>query len=163
MIMFSPTLFHIMNPAKSAETENFYFSADTATDEDLKFGSDEVIIQESANGATLNYVIFDAPEFRELYSVIPKPFYELVGFEEFNEWALTAKKSDGMAIVQFVEHFGITRAEFDSANRAYFDLISEHYDLYAFTDNIPVEGVEVFNSDIIFSGDKEKINEYYLK
>ncbi len=108
-------------------------------------------------------VIFDAGEFRNIYSVIPQSFIKLVDYTEFIEWTKSVKSDNGMAIVQFVEHFEISKEAFDEANRNYARYINDFYDtspLYRtpFEENEPYE---IFNTEIIYSSAKEAIDEYY--
>lgn len=108
-------------------------------------------------------IIFDAEEFRSIYSLIPQSFINLVGLAEFNEWAENATADNGMAIVQFKEHFGIEEEDFEKANREYAKYIYEIYEalpLY-FTSNAENEKYEIFNTELIYGADKEAIDEYY--
>ena len=63
-------------------------------------------------------------------------------FEEYDEFLAQADLTKGMLIVQFVEYFGITREEFDAANK-------------------DENSKEIFNADIVYTFDKELIDEYY--
>lgn len=73
-----------------------------------------------------------------IYAVIPSEFSSLVSEEEYEEFLLQADLSKGMLIVQFVEYFGISKEEFEAAD---------------------VDGI--FDSDIIFTFDRELIDERY--
>lgn len=108
-------------------------------------------------------VIFDAGEFRNIYSVIPQTFIKLVDHTEFTEWKNAVTSDNGMAIVQFVEHFGVSKEAFDEANRNYARYINGFYGtspLYRtpFKENEPYE---IFNTELIYSADREMIDEYY--
>ena len=73
-----------------------------------------------------------------IYAVIPSEFSSLVSEEEFEDFTAQLNLSNGMAILQFVEYFGISKEEFEAAD---------------------VDGI--FDSDIIFTFDRELIDEYY--
>ncbi len=108
-------------------------------------------------------VIFDAEGFRSIYSVIPQHFIALVDYNEFVSWSSSAEADGGMAIVQFVEHFGISKEAFDEANRQYAKHINSFYG-FAPLYTTPFEEheiYEIFNVELIYSADKEKIDEYY--
>lgn len=108
--------------------------------------------------------LFNSGVFRKIYSVIPSQFIWLVDYEEYENWKTTVNAADGMAMLQFVEHFGITREEFDSANdayEAYINSVNEN-SIQEKPENKAEEELEIFNAEIIYSFDKEKINEYYL-
>ncbi len=172
-VLFSPTVFHVMFPAKSengsvnmAPDEEFLGTGD-GNSADYYYAADELKDSEIAqveSMTALNYIVFDAYKFRSIYSVVPRSFYELVGFEEFNKWALTARSRDGMAIVQFVKHFGITRNEFEAANSEYAQMIFEIYGVNAVTDASESEllwELEIFDADLVYSGNRAEIDEYY--
>ncbi len=109
--------------------------------------------------------VFECNGFRSIYSVVPSQFAWLVDAEEYRKWEKTVKASDGMAIVQFVEHFKITKEAFDSANQAYAAYIDSIIGgaLSGKPENSGDEKREIFNADIIYSFDREKIDEYYSK
>ena len=107
--------------------------------------------------------VFDAEDFRIIYSVIPQSFINLVGNTEFNEWASTVYADEGMAIVQFVEHFEISKEEFDGANRKFAKYI---YDIYGTSPLYKAsykqnEIYEIYNTDLIYSSDREAVEAYY--
>lgn len=103
-------------------------------------------------------VLFDNGIYREIYSVIPSQFAWLVDSDEYEKWKKSVDASDGMAMLQFVEYFGISREEFDIANEAYKAYISE---MKMSSDN--PQKAEVFNADIIYTFSREEIDHYYLE
>ncbi len=108
-------------------------------------------------------VIFDAGEFRNIYSVIPQSFIKLVDYDDFISWSSSVTADNGMAIVQFVDHFGISKEIFDEANRDYARYINNFYGVFPlyrtpFEENEPYE---IFNAELIWSSDRETIDEYY--
>lgn len=113
--------------------------------------ADGVVSVQNQSAAVETKVLFNSGVYRKIYSVIPSQFIWLVDYEEYKKWEKNVNASGGMAMLQFVEHFGITREDFDSANEAYEAYI-----------NSVGESSEIFNAEIIFSFDREKINEYYL-
>lgn len=107
--------------------------------------------------------VFDAEDFRQIYSVIPQSFVALVDSDEFALWSTSVEADGGMAIVQFVEHFEISKEAFDEANRRYAKQINTFYGatpLY-FTPFEENESYEIFNVELIYSSDREEIDEYY--
>ncbi|MBR5562220.1 MAG: hypothetical protein IKW12_03630 [Clostridia bacterium] len=108
--------------------------------------------------------IFDAEGFRSIYSVIPQSFVSLVDEVEFAEWSETVSAEDGMAIVQFVERFNISKEAFDEVNRDYARRINSVYGVLPvyFTPFEEHEIYEIFNTELIYSFDREAIDEYYI-
>ena len=103
-------------------------------------------------------VLFDNGIYREIYSVIPSQFAWLVDSDEYEKWKKSVDASDGMAMLQFVEYFGISREEFDIANEAYKAYISE---MKMSAEN--PQKTEIFNADIIYTFSREEIDHYYLE
>lgn len=145
-----------------------------AADEDYDLFSDSIQSQNSASSENGNgkytytageytQIIFDTGEFRNIYSVIPQPFINLVDYGSFTSWSSSVTADNGMAIVQFVEHFEISKEAFDEANRDYARYINGTYGMLPlyrtpFEENEPYE---IFNTEIIYSSDSEAIDEYY--
>ena len=144
-------------------------------DEDFNLFADNesqiIISQNSENGDSkytytadeYTHSVFDSEEFRRIYSSIPQAFISLVDYGEFIEWSENVSPADGMAIVQFVEYFGISKEAFDEANRNYAKYINTVYGVLPlyFTPFEKNEAYEIFNVEIIYSFNKEKIDEYY--
>ena len=103
-------------------------------------------------------VLFDNGIYREIYSVIPSQFAWLVDSDEYEKWKKSVDASDGMAMLQFVEYFGISREDFDTANEAYEAYLN---DINFSSDN--PQKTEIFNADIIYTFSKEEIDHYYLE
>ena len=159
VVIFSPGfIFRAGKSADNAEAEapedgkgsvyNYAADEEYIVEDYLADGVCSVQNQSTAFGTE---PLFDSGIYREIYSVIPPQFIWLVDNAEYEKWEKTVSASDGMAMLQFVEHFGITREEFDSANESYQAYI-----------NSVGEEREIFNADIIYSFDRERINEYYL-
>ncbi len=108
-------------------------------------------------------IVFDAEGFRNIYSVIPQSFIGLVDYGEYEEWSKTVVGGNGMAIVQFVEHFEISKEAFDEANREYARSINSIYGVLPlyFTPFEEHESYEIFNTELIYSFDRDAIDEYY--
>lgn len=106
------------------------------------------------------------PLYRTIYYSIPQQFIDLADEDEYERWCGSQNTYDGMAIVGFIRHFGISKEEFDKANELYVASLAEEYGVSPLllpADYPEQEDYEVFNSDIIYSGDDERISEYYLK
>ena len=99
--------------------EDIFYSNDSSLNENLK--------QSSAPCETIG-----------IYGTIPSEFSSLVSEREYGEFLSQLHLSNGMAILQFVEYFGISKEEFEKAD---------------------VDGI--FDSEIIFTFDRELIDEYY--
>ncbi len=172
LVIFSPGF--IFRASKSADNigampengKGFYYNY--ADEEDMYIVED--YLADGVNSAQSQTVavevksLFNSGVYRKIYSVIPSQFAWLVDSEEYEKWEKSVRISGGMAMLQFVEHFGISREEFNSANEAYDAYINST--LGAATVGIPSdkseEELEIFNADVIYSFDKDRINEYYL-
>lgn len=176
VVIFSPGfLFRASEADNMAAPENgkgFYYLADDyadAADEEINIAVEDYITegifsaQSQSVSVTVNK-LFDSGIYRSIYSVIPSQFAWLVDSEEYEKWEKTVKASDGMAMLQFVEHFGITKDEFNSANEAYKAYIDNAFGgaLSSKPQNEAEEVREIFNADVIYNFDRDKINEYYL-
>lgn len=156
VIVFSPTVFIGM---KGANSEAQFDSASPVEDyfavgsDGLYSDSDDegiYYVQSSSSAASASGTLFECDGFRSIYAIVPTQFSWLVDVEEFNGWKSTVDASGGMAMLQFVEHFGIPREDFDAANDAYAAFIKSNG-----------SDAEIFNADIIYSFDREKIDEHY--
>lgn len=173
VVAFSPG-FYLKAGAPADMMENEAAAEDyLVADQDGNFYSDEKSQHQISGGSengSYSYtvdgykcVIFDADGFRDIYSLIPPVFISLVDSGEYTEWAETVTADGGMAIVQFVRHFGISKEAFDEANRNYARHISSVYGvnpLY-FTPFEEHEAYEIFNTELIYTFDRQAIDEYY--
>ncbi len=125
---------------------------------------DEIAPQESFDDALFSASGTLTATYRFIYFLIPEQFSSLVGEEEFELW-ISEDNTDGhMPIVAFVEHFGISKEAFDKANELYAEEIRQRFSVTPLilpADYPEQEKYEVFNSDIIYCGDDEKIGNYY--
>lgn len=102
--------------------------------------------------------------YRAIYYSIPQQFIDLADEDEYERWCGSQSTYDGMAIVGFIRHFGISKEEFDKANGLYAASLAEEYGVSPLlmpADYPEQEDYEVFYSEIIYSGDDKKINAYY--
>ena len=114
--------------------DNFYlYSADN--DSVAEVGSGNFFAQSQYSSH-----VFEADNFDKIYSVIPHEFALLVSEDEYTLWASTVSPDGGMAIMQFVKHFNISREDFDRTNDVCGNL---------------------FDAEIIYSFDREIIDSYY--
>ncbi len=176
VVIFSPGFLFRAKEADMAASENgngFDYLADsyggTINDEEIYVEVEDCITQELISvqnqSATVGAKsLFNSGVYRKIYSVIPSHFAWLVDSSEYEKWEKTVKASGGMAIVQFVEHFGITREEFDSANEAYAAYVNSTfgYSIIGKPASESEETLEIFDAELIYSFDKQRINEYYL-
>ena len=106
------------------------------------------------NASTSTYIpLFEADGFRDIYAIIPFEFSSLVSDEEYKSWSQTVTADGGMAMAQFVEYFGISREEFDMANALYSERTLAHIS----------DSADYFDADVICSGNREAIDDFYKK
>ena len=172
LVIFSPGfIFRASKSADNMEMESpesgngFYYNY--AADEDMfvveDYLADGAVSVQSQTVTVEVKSLFNSGVYRKIYSVIPSQFAWLVDYEEYEEWEKSVRVTGGMAMLQFVEHFGITREEFNSANEAYEAYLkSTRGSAVNKPSNENEEESEIFNADIIYSFDREKINSYYL-
>ena len=112
--------------------------------------------------------ILTVQKYRSCYYSIPAPFVELVGRNVYYEWMHTVdytETAEKMVMLQFVQHFGITREQFDKANLKIARIIRDDLDgrpCLNPKDYANQISDEIYNADIIFTFNDEIINEYYL-
>lgn len=172
LVIFSPGfIFRASKSADNMEMESpesgngFYYNY--AADEDMfvveDYMADGAVSVQSQTVTVEVKSLFNSGVYRKIYSVIPSQFAWLVDCEKYEEWEKSVRATGGMAMLQFVEHFGITREEFNSANEAYEAYLkSTRGGAVNKPSNENEEESEIFNADIIYSFDREKINSYYL-
>ena len=132
-------------PPEADRAENAAFGVYDGILSDEK--AEEDIYLNASSQAAACEKLFEAEGFAEIYSVIPEEFSSLVPSSEYEEWKKTVTAENGMAIQQFVVHFGITRDEFDAANAIYEQRADESNRL---------------DAEIIYSFDKELTDHFYL-
>lgn len=112
--------------------------------------------------------VLRAYKYRDMFYGVPVSFVNLVGKETYFQWEETidaTSTAETMVMSQFVQHFGITREQFDKANLEWAKGIRDN--LHGVPCINPKDYAnqmtdEVFNADIIFSFDDDLIREYYL-
>lgn len=112
--------------------------------------------------------IITVQKYRHRFYSVPGPFVDLIGKEGFFEWRETVdmtSTAETMVMSQFIQHFGITREQFDKANLEYAKRIRNKLSgtpCINPKDYANQEDDEIFNADIIFTFDDNLIREYYL-
>lgn len=111
---------------------------------------------------------FSGMKYRMIYYDIPEPFVQIVKEEEYERWYdkfdQSRGDSDEMAMKAFIQHFDISREDFDKANLKWAKI---RQDVFGGSpvmdpgDYAAQEADEIYNGDIIYTFDDEKINEYY--
>ncbi len=107
-------------------------------------------------------------KYRAIYYNIPAPFADLVGRTSYWEWYdnfILTDTSDKMLMPYFIEHFNITREQFDKANLEWAKGIHNNFNIKPCIypkDYANQMFGEVYNAEIIFTFDDDLINEYYL-
>ena len=106
------------NDAAENVKENYY---DSAGGDFYLYAADGDFSPQSPaeNGSAADIPVFRAEGFSEQYSVIPFEFIALADRTEYESWVSGISPDGGMALMQFVKHFGIERSDFDTANIAY--------------------------------------------
>lgn len=107
-------------------------------------------------------------KYRHRFYSVPEPFVNLVGEDAYQAWLKTvdvSSNAETMVMMQFVQHFGISRERFDKANlllaKAIRDALEEKPCIRPM-DYTNQEDDEIYNADIIYTFDEEIINAYYL-
>lgn len=145
--------------AENAVMSDIHYTAD----EDVDFYSSALGDMNAGDKLVVNQSQSLTVSPRPIYKIIPAAFSELVDKTEFDEWYSSVTADDGMLIMQFVEHFGIEKADFEKANADYALELEKIYGEPASVS--PEEGkehLEIFNSDIIYSFDRDVIDGYYF-
>ena len=111
----------------------------------------------------------ESKKYRQRYYTIPYDFALLVDQDELSEWEAEIYKTDPdetnkMTMVLFIQHFNISRENFDRTNLALAKSFAEWGDKPTMKpqDYENQQPFEIYNSDIIYTFDDEIINEYYL-
>ncbi|MGN0543528.1 MAG: hypothetical protein ACI4JG_08780 [Acutalibacteraceae bacterium] len=111
----------------------------------------------------------ESKKYRQRYYTIPYDFALLVDQDELSEWEAEIYKTDPdetnkMTMVLFIQHFNISREDFDRTNLALAKSFAEWGDKPTMKpqDYENQQPFEIYNSDIIYTFDDEIINEYYL-
>ncbi len=116
-------------------------------------------------------------KYRCKYYSVPYQFIMLVGKEAYDEWEDSFYvdnfyESEEMHMVSFIKHFNISREDFDKANEenikvklSYCDPIYPPYEYPENLENYRYEDElnEVYDADLIYTFDNEKINAYYAR
>lgn len=167
VVLVSPGFIFRAKSSDSAES----FNNSPLADQKVEFFADEqdVFDTEAGNGfycssSLSSASLFSCDGYRKIYSIIPEQFTWLVDANEYKIWKNRVKASDGMAMLQFVEHFGISKEDFNAANQAYTAHLDSCF-IQGHVSETPAsseeEEREIFNADIIYSFDRKKIDEYY--
>lgn len=112
--------------------------------------------------------IITIQKYRSLFYDVAAPFVDLVGQEVYLEWREATEpsyKSEKMLISQFVQHFGITREQFEKANLECARIIQDKLRSKPCLNPKDYANqiiTEIYNTDIIFSFDDNLIREYYI-
>ncbi len=112
--------------------------------------------------------VITVQKYRSAFYSVPAPFVNLVSKEVFFAWRETidaTATAETMVMSQFVQHFGITREQFDKANLEWAKGVRDNlFGLPCINpkDYANQEDDEIFNADIIFTFDDDLIREYYL-
>lgn len=121
--------------AEDVNNEFYLYSSDTEADSIAGNGSDSLSSQSQYAPE-----VFETTGFDKIYSVIPFEFTLLVDELEYARWKSSVSADGGMAIMQFVMYFNISREDFDRTNTSCGNL---------------------FDSELIYSFDRGIIDSYY--
>ncbi len=126
------------------------------------FSADVTLVMQSASSTAF---LFEHDGFRRIYATVPVQFSWLVDADEFEKWKKGIDASGGMAMLQFIEHFNVSREDFNSANEAYTAFIDSTYvngHLHGRPESPEEESREIFNADLLYTFDRAAIDEYYV-
>lgn len=118
-----------------------------------------------------------AYKYRCKYYSVPYQFIMLVGKDAYDEWEDSFYvdnfyESEEMHMVSFIKHFNISREDFDKANEENIKVKASYcepiYPPYEYPENLENyryedELNEVYDADLIYTFDNEKINAYYAR
>lgn len=131
--------------------------------------TNKIFNQETSNNkGDIGGGVITVQKYRAAFYSVPASFVNLVGKETFFAWRETidaTSTAETMVMSQFIQHFGITREQFDKANLKWAKGVRDN--LHGIPcinpkDYANQETDEVFNGDIIFTFDDDLIREYYL-
>lgn len=148
---------------KSELQESSLFSAKTSVETNTNIIT-EIDVQTGGKGGG----IITVQKYRTRFYSVPAPFVNLVGRDIYYEWMYTidhTPNTEKMIMLQFIQHFGITREQFDKANLEFAKIIRDGLDGRPCLNPKDYSNQitdEIFNADVIFTFDDEIINEYYL-
>ncbi len=131
--------------AKQNPAEDYYYIAD----EDIYYNSSASGSGDNAFQNICEFIdltAFEAEEFNELYALIPSEFLYLSGDEDLAGWLAEISADDGMAIMQFVIRFNVSKEDFDHSNIGFAARTGKSFD-----------------SDAIYTFDKELVDSIYRK
>ncbi len=144
--------------AENAVMSDIYYAAD----EDADFFSGALGDVYVEDNKVVNQSASATASPRPIYKIIPAAFSDLVDKTEFDEWYSTATTDDGMLMMQFVLHFGIEKADFEKANADYaLELQKIYGEPASVSPEKGKEYLEIFNSDIIYSFNRDVVDGYY--
>lgn len=137
------------------------FQDNTVITEILK----ENVSQNDVGGGDLGLL-----KYRMNYYDIPAPFAKIIDPEVFEPWYEKVVKenpneTNQMVMKRFIEHFNVSREDFDRANLEWAKIIVKDFKgepMMNPQDFSNQETDEVYNADILFTFDDEIINNYYL-
>ncbi|MGN0543525.1 MAG: hypothetical protein ACI4JG_08765 [Acutalibacteraceae bacterium] len=109
-------------------------------------------------------------KYRMDYYDIPAPFAKIIDSEVFEPWYEKVVKenpneTNQMVMKRFIEHFNVSREDFDRANLEWAKIIVKDFKgepMMNPQDFSNQETDEVYNADILYTFDDEIINNYYL-
>ncbi len=134
-------------------------------------------LENEIGGSDDDYFGVKKYKYRYTYYRVPYQFIQLVGKEVYDEWydknfAGRLYEIEEMLMISFVKQFNISREDFDKANEENINvqlLVSEviyppfeypeKLDEYSYDSEVR----EVYDADLIYTFDNEKINAYYAR
>lgn len=132
----------------------------------------------AVGGSDDDYFGVRAYKYRCKYYSVPYQFIMLVGKESYDQWEDSFYvdnfyESEEMHMVSFIKHFNISREDFDKANEENIRVLGLSddrviYPPYEYPENLESyryedELNEVYDADLIYTFDNEKINAYYAR
>lgn len=148
----------------SGETTILHFKNEVSTEGESVFELTENFQTDVGGGEIVQ------EKYRQCYYNISYQLSLLVDEDEFRAWQKEVCDKDRNDVTEmfaksFVQHFDISREDFDKANlelaKGLYDPDSPGVSMNP-KDYANQEMYEIYNSDIIYSFDDEKINNYYL-
>ena len=172
ILIFATLILSITACSKKPETNNIEATSHVTNETDIsKNAKAENTSVSDSEKSTEDFGggYIESKKYRQRYYTIPYDFALLVDEDELSAWEeeiyqTNPDETNKMTMVLFIQHFNISREDFDRANLAMAKGFVEWDDKPTMRplDYENQQPFEIYNSDIIYTFDDEIINEYYL-
>ena len=167
-IIICSSTFYLLSACNKKTPENLTTANPSLTSNSISATNTLSEQQITNNEGDVGGGVITVQKYRHKFYSVPGTFIDYVDRDNYYEWLLTidhTSTAEVMVIKQFVQHFNITREQFDRANLEYAKRIQNKLGGIPCMnpkDYANQEDDEVYNADIIFTFDDDLIREYYL-